>query len=67
MKLTNYIENVEGQLMSVLNFDDGYKRITCLIDKINKLIDDAEVNGKLDIVRREINVAIIRSFIGNVI
>ncbi len=67
MKLTNYTENVEGQLMSVLNSDDGYKRITCLIDEINKLIDDAEVNGKLDIVRREINVDIIRSFIGNVI
>lgn len=53
--------------MPVLNSDDGYKRITCLIDEINKLIDDAEVNGKLDIVRREINVAIIRSFIENVI
>ena len=30
--------------MSVLNSDDGYKRITGLIDEINKFIDNAEIN-----------------------
>lgn len=67
MKLTNSIENMKGQLMSVLNSDDGYKRITGLIDEINKIIDNAEVKDKLDIARRYANVAIIRSFIGKVI
>lgn len=67
MKLINSIENMKRQLMSVLNSDDGYKRITGLIGEINKLIDNEVAKDKLDIVRREANVAIIRSFIGKVI
>lgn len=53
--------------MHTLEQDEGYKIVNLLTDEIMKSQVDKEIKEQVDIIRKQANVAMIRSLIGNVL
>ena len=53
--------------MHTLKQDEGYNKINELCNKIMETTTDEDVKSNVDLIRRQANVALIRSFIGNVL
>lgn len=61
------MEEMKEQLMYTLKQDEQYNTINELCDDIIKTTNDKLIKAKVDLIRRNSNVALIRSLIGNVL
>lgn len=61
------MEEMKEQLMYTLKQDEQYNTINEFCDDIIKTTNDKSVKEKVDLIRRNSNVALIRSLIGNVL
>ena len=67
MNYKTTMEEMRNQLMHTLRKDEGYKIIDLLSNEIMNAEIDKEIKEHVDIIRRQANVALIRSLIGNVL
>lgn len=67
MKYKTTMEEMKEQLMYTLKQDEQYNTINELCDDIIKTTNDKLIKAKVDLIRRNSNVALIRSLIGNVL
>ena len=61
------MEEMKNQLMYTLKQDEQYNTINNLCDDIMKSSIDEPIKAKVDLIRRNANVSIIRGLIGNVL
>ena len=67
MNYKTTMEEMKEQLMYTLKQDEQYNTINELCDDIIKTTNDKLIKVKVDLIRRNSNVALIRSLIGNVL
>ena len=67
MKYKTTMEDMKEQLMYTLKQDKQYVAINELCDEIIKTTNDMSIKSKVDLIRRNANVSIIRGLIGNVL
>lgn len=67
MKYKTTMEEMKEQLIYTLKQDEQYNTINELCDDIIKTTNDKLIKAKVDLIRRNSNVALIRSLIGNVL
>ena len=61
------MEEMKNQLMYTLKQDEQYNTINNLCDDIIKTTNDKIIKTKVGLIRRNVNVSIIRGLIGNVL
>ena len=67
MNYKTTMEEMKKQLICTLKQDEQYNTINNLCDDIIKTTNDKSVKAKVDLIRRNANVSIIRGLIGNVL
>ena len=67
MNYKTTMEEMRDQLMHALEQDERYKIVNLLTGEIMKSQINKEIKEQVDIIRRQANVVMIRSLIGNVL